>query len=77
MADEAAPRASNMAELQQRRSVRPIVHAAILSKRRATTKNPIKPGFPASRPRRHGRQFVPVAADFSGIMTQTPQRQPG
>jgi hypothetical protein len=73
MADEAAPRASNMAELQQRRMMRPIVHADILSKRRASTKNPIKPAFPASRMAHHYRQFVPAAADFSGLMAQTPQ----
>jgi hypothetical protein len=36
-----------MAELQQRRAVRPIVPADILSKRHAKAKNPIKPGFPA------------------------------
>ena len=65
MADEAAPRANNMAELQQRRVMRPIVHADSLSKRRASAKNPMKPGFPACRLARQYRQFVPLAADFS------------
>jgi hypothetical protein len=56
-ADDAAPRAKNMAELQQDRAGRPTARtSSFLSKRRAMQKNPIKPGFPASIPTREARQ---------------------
>jgi hypothetical protein len=57
-ADDAAPRAKNMAELQQGRmhGGRRFVRVPFLSKRRAIQKNPIKPGFPASDAVRQTRQ---------------------
>ena len=58
MADDAAPRANNMAELQQGRTMAAdgSFVCVFLSKRRAMQKNPIKSGFHASRRIRRTRQ---------------------
>jgi hypothetical protein len=55
-ADDAAPKARNMAKLQQHRAARANHSCIYFSKRHAKTKNPIKPGFPASVPTREARQ---------------------
>jgi hypothetical protein len=56
IADDAAPKARNMARLQQYRAARANHSCMYFSKRHAKTKNPIKRGFPAFDPIRQTRQ---------------------
>jgi len=63
--DDAAPRASSMTDSDKCRAGAAFyLHGIRISKRRATAKKPIKPGFLVPQPVRWSRQLMPLRQNF-------------